>query len=111
MNPTHQYPNNTVNATSRILKLYLMVDVLRFICRLQTGEVKYAGLEDGRKICLECLETAVFDTKECQPLYREVLKFYKNVGMMIDQEVPMLLVERTALNEAREGEKEVRFSH
>lgn len=74
--------------------------------RIETGEVKYAGLEDGRKICLECLETAVFDTKECQPLYREVLKFYKNVGMMIDQEVPMLLVERTALNEAREGEKE-----
>lgn len=74
---------------------------------LQTGSVQYATLDDGRKLCLECLETTVVDTKECQPLYREILKFYKNVGMMIDQEVPMLLVARTALNEAREGEKEV----
>jgi hypothetical protein len=68
--------------------------------------MQYATLEDGRKLCLECLETAVVDTKECQPLYRDILKFYKNLGMMIDQEVPMLLVARSALNEAREGEKE-----
>jgi hypothetical protein len=74
---------------------------------LQTADVQYPALEDGRKLCLECLETAVVDTKECQPLYREILKFYKHVGMMIDQEVPMLLVARDALNEAREGEKEV----
>ncbi|KAG0566096.1 hypothetical protein M758_7G036700 [Ceratodon purpureus] len=74
--------------------------------RIQTAEVQYPALEDGRKLCLECLETAVVDTKECQPLYRDILKFYKHVGMMIDQEVPMLLVARDALNEAREGEKE-----
>jgi len=42
-------------------------------------------------------------------LYREILKFYKvNLAMEIDQEIPMLLVERSALNAAREGEKEVR---
>ena len=69
--------------------------------------MQYPALDDGRKLCLECLETAVVDTKECQPLYREILKFYKHVGMMIDQEIPMLLVARDALNEAREGEKEV----
>lgn len=74
--------------------------------RVETHDEQYVPLADGRKLCLECLETAVFDTKECQPLYREILKFYKNVGMMIDQEVPMLLVERSALNDAREGEKE-----
>jgi hypothetical protein len=43
---------------------------------------------------------------ECQPLYREILKFYKSMGMPIAQEVPMLLVERTALNNARELEKD-----
>ena len=76
---------------------------------MQTGglDKKYASLEDGRRLCLECLETAVLDTNQCQPLYRDILKFYKNLGMMIDQEIPMLLVARSALNAAREGEKEV----
>lgn len=78
---------------------------------LQAAGVEYATWDDGRKLCLECLETAVIDTKEAQPLYRDILKFYKNIGMMIDQEIPMLLVERSALNEAREGEKEVGKPH
>ncbi|BFI41633.1 hypothetical protein MPTK2_8g90020P [Marchantia polymorpha subsp. ruderalis] len=46
------------------------------------------------------------DTKECQPLYYNVLKFYKHLGMNIEQEIPMLLVERQALNAAREGERD-----
>ena len=78
---------------------------------LQAAGIEYATWDDGRKLCLECLETAVIDTKEAQPLYRDILKFYKNIGMMIDQEIPMLLVERSALNEAREGEKEVGRPH
>jgi len=46
-------------------------------------------------------------TKNCQPLYRDILKFYRvNLGMPIEQEVPMLLVEREALNNAREVEKD-----
>lgn len=49
------------------------------------------------------------DTKECQPLYYNVLKFYKHLGMNIEQEIPMLLVERQALNAAREGERDVRM--
>jgi hypothetical protein len=75
--------------------------------RLESRDVQYSTLDDGRKLCLECLETAVVDTQEGQPLYREILKFYKNCGMMIDQEVPMLLVAHSALNEARQSEKGV----
>jgi hypothetical protein len=47
------------------------------------------------------------NTKTCQPLYREILKFYKDIGMPIEQEIPMLLVERSALNAARDNEKDV----
>lgn len=47
-------------------------------------------------------------TKDCQPLYKNVLKFYRvNLGMPIEQDVPMLLVEREALNKAREVENDV----
>lgn len=79
------------------------------LCWVQPADVQYAQLGDGRNLCLECLETAVLDTKACQPLYREILNFYKTLGMRIDQEIPMLLVERSALNAAREGEKDVSF--
>ncbi|KAG0617179.1 hypothetical protein M758_5G170200 [Ceratodon purpureus] len=75
--------------------------------RIETGGPgTYEALEDGRKVCLDCLDSIVVDTKDCQPLYREILKFYKNMGMSIEQEIPMLLVARSALNAARDGEKD-----
>lgn len=76
---------------------------------MQVAGTEYVLLEAGRKLCSDCHQSAIFDTKECQTLYRNILKFYKvNLAMEIDQEIPMLLVERSALNAAREGEKEVR---
>lgn len=48
------------------------------------------------------------DTSECQPLYQSIQEFYEGLDMKIEQHVPLLLVERQALNEAREGEKNVR---
>ena len=46
------------------------------------------------------------DTNECQPLYIEIRDFYEGMNMRIDQQIPMLLVERKSLNEAMQGEKE-----
>ena len=47
------------------------------------------------------------DTHECQPLYLEIQDFYEGLNMKVEQQIPMLLVERQALNEAMEGEKNV----
>ena len=47
------------------------------------------------------------DTGECQPLYHGIRDFYEGMNMKITQQIPMLLVERQALNEALEGEKDV----
>lgn len=47
------------------------------------------------------------DTIQCQPLYLQIQEFYEGLKMKVEQEVPLLLVERQALNEAREGEKNV----
>jgi hypothetical protein len=76
--------------------------------RIETVDEKsqYTSLGDGRKSCSECLESNVMHTRDCQPLYREILKFYKTLNMPIEQEIPMLLVERPALNNAREVEKD-----
>lgn len=72
---------------------------------MQPRDAKYLLLDDGRKLCLECLDSAIMDTHECQPLYLEIQEFYEGLHMKLEQQIPMLLVERQALNEAMEGEK------
>ncbi|KAL3728957.1 hypothetical protein ACJRO7_033533 [Eucalyptus globulus] len=72
--------------------------------RMELRDTKYLSLDDGRKLCLECLQSAIMDTDECQPLYLEIRKFYKGMNMKVDKQIPLLLVGRQALNEAMEGE-------
>ncbi|ESQ34875.1 hypothetical protein EUTSA_v10007382mg [Eutrema salsugineum] len=73
--------------------------------RMEPRNTGYVELNDGRKLCLECLDSAVMDTSQCEPLHLQIEEFYEGLNMKVEQEVPLLLVERQALNEAREGEK------
>ncbi|XP_074308199.1 protein DA1-related 2 isoform X2 [Silene latifolia] len=73
--------------------------------RLESWNTRYIGLEDGRSICLECMESAIMDTGDCQPLYHAIRDYYEGMNMRLDQQIPMLLVERQALNDAIVGEK------
>ncbi|KAF7147026.1 hypothetical protein RHSIM_Rhsim03G0137200 [Rhododendron simsii] len=67
--------------------------------------MRYVALGDGRSLCLECMESAIMDTGDCQPLYHAIRDYYEGMCMKLDQQIPMLLVERQALNEAIVGEK------
>ncbi|XP_043698817.1 protein DA1-related 2-like isoform X2 [Telopea speciosissima] len=88
--PSHEY-DNTVRCCS---------------CeRLESWNAKYISLDDGRSLCFECMESAIMDTGDCQPLYHSIRDYYEGMNMKLDQQIPMLLVERQALNEAIEGEK------
>uniref|UniRef100_A0A7C8Z0S5 Protein DA1-like domain-containing protein n=2 Tax=Opuntia streptacantha TaxID=393608 RepID=A0A7C8Z0S5_OPUST len=51
------------------------------------------------------MESAIMDTGDCQPLYHSIRDYYEGMHMRIDQQIPMLLVQRDALNEAIVGEK------
>lgn len=73
----------------------------------QPKDIKYITLDDGRKLCLECLYTSIMDTDECQPVYIDIQEFYEGLNMKVEQQIPLLLVERQGLNEAREVEKMV----
>ncbi|XP_047091896.1 protein DA1-related 1-like isoform X2 [Lolium rigidum] len=73
--------------------------------RMEPKDIKYITLDDGRKLCLECLYTSIMDTDECQPVYIDIQEFYEGLNMKVEQQIPLLLVERQALNEAREAEK------
>ncbi|CAA0841774.1 Protein DA1 [Striga hermonthica] len=73
--------------------------------RMESWDARFAALNDGRKLCLECLDSAVMDTDECQPLFLDILEFFEGLNMKITQQVPLLLVERQALNEAMDGER------
>ena len=77
-------------------------------CCKQPRDTRYVALDDGRKLCLECLDSAIMDTNKCQQLYLDIQEFYEGLNMKVEQQVPLLLVERQALNEARDGEKYVR---
>lgn len=77
--------------------------------RLESWNERYYSLEDGRSSCFECVESAIMDTGDCQPLYHAIRDFYEGMYMKLDQEIPMLLVERNALNEAIVGEKNVKY--
>ncbi|CAJ2643931.1 protein DA1-related 2-like isoform X2 [Trifolium pratense] len=73
--------------------------------RLESRGERYFRLDDGRILCFECMESAITDTGECQPLYHAIRDYYEGMNMRIDQQIPMLLVGREALNEAIVGEK------
>ncbi|KAB1217809.1 Protein DA1-related 2 [Morella rubra] len=73
--------------------------------RLESWNVRYYSLEDGRRLCLECMESSIMDTGDCQPLYHSIRDYYEGMNMKLDQQIPMLLVQRQALNEAIVGEK------
>ncbi|XP_017253733.1 protein DA1 isoform X1 [Daucus carota subsp. sativus] len=73
--------------------------------RMEPQDTKYVALDDGRSLCLECLDSAIMDTDQCQPLYLDIREFYESLNMKVEQQVPLLLVERQALNEAMDGEK------
>ncbi|KAF9674677.1 hypothetical protein SADUNF_Sadunf10G0151800 [Salix dunnii] len=73
--------------------------------RLESWDARYYSLEDGRRLCLECMESAIMDTGDCQPLYHAIRDYYEGMIMKLDQQIPMLLVQRQALNEAIVGEK------
>nr|GMC50419.1 protein DA1 isoform X2 [Ipomoea batatas] len=72
---------------------------------MQPRDTKFFALDDGRKLCMECLDSAIMDSNECQPLYLDIQEFYEGLNMKVEQKVPLLLVERQALNEAMDGER------
>ncbi|CAN6484943.1 unnamed protein product [Victoria cruziana] len=75
---------------------------------MEPCNAEYISLGDGRMLCLECLRFSIMDTSECQPLYLDIREFYEGLNMKVGQQIPLLLVERQALNEAMEGEKQGR---
>ncbi|MFS8008221.1 putative protein DA1 [Helianthus anomalus] len=54
---------------------------------------------------MECMGSAIMDTGDCQPLYYSIRDYYEGMNMKLVQQIPMLLVDRQALNEAIVGEK------
>jgi hypothetical protein len=58
-------------------------------------------LGDGRFTCLMCLGPSMHVTTDAQPLYQNVLSWYSMQNMRHREEPPFMLVEHSALNEAR----------
>ncbi|KAL5847555.1 hypothetical protein ACOSQ3_011079 [Xanthoceras sorbifolium] len=44
---------------------------------MESPETASVGLNDGQKLCLQCLESAIIYTNQCQLLDVDVQEFYK----------------------------------
>ena len=75
------------------------------------------NLDENRKLCLECLDTAIVDTNQAQPLYIEIQRFYEGLNMKLEQQIPLKLVGKQAIRKTREKylhpsvRKTLHFSH
>eukprot|EP00798_Chlamydomonas_sp_ICE-L_P014317 gene14317-20301_t len=54
---------------------------------------------EGHDLCLLCTSSVVIDTKDAQPLYQEVIAFYRDMGMPLPTIPPLLLVDGKTLHE------------
>ncbi|KAK8968130.1 Protein DA1 [Platanthera guangdongensis] len=70
-----------------------------FSChRMMPQGANYLKLDDRVMICLECLDSSLMNSAMCQPLYGDILKFYKGLNMDFDPgEIQLLLVESRVL--------------
>ncbi|KAL2521038.1 Protein DA1 [Forsythia ovata] len=68
-------------------------------------EAKYVEFDDGRKHCMECMESAIMDYNEFQPVYLDVQEFYEGLDMKIEQEIPITLVNQKSMYESLYGEE------
>lgn len=64
---------------------------------------RFVELQDGRKICMVCMNTAVFDGEEMRAIYSQVLLFMESsLGLALPpamHTVPVLAVDLAAINE------------
>ncbi|XP_051150805.1 protein DA1-like isoform X2 [Andrographis paniculata] len=72
--------------------------------RMESWNTRFNVLGDGRKLCSECFDSAIMESNACQPLYRDIQKFFKGLNMKVLQQIPLLLVDKPALIEAMGGE-------
>ncbi|CAM6085432.1 unnamed protein product [Calypogeia fissa] len=77
--------------------------------RMQPRDQRYIDLDGGRKLCPQCFDSAVFDVKDSQSVYDNVKDFYARLGLKIEQEIPLLLVDTKALKAAAEKDGHHRF--
>ncbi|KAL0692957.1 hypothetical protein Bca4012_060137 [Brassica carinata] len=73
-----------------------------YVCRKKACGTEYVTLADNRRLCLECKESAVMDSYECQSLHFEIREFFKGLNMKVEKVFPLILVGKQALNKSDE---------
>ncbi|XP_071706314.1 protein DA1-related 1-like [Rutidosis leptorrhynchoides] len=66
--------------------------------RIESRETRYVALEDGRKECLKCLDSAVLDATGFKPIFHNIQRFFEGLDMKVEQNFPLLLVNKQELD-------------
>ncbi|KAK4774865.1 hypothetical protein SAY86_009800 [Trapa natans] len=73
--------------------------------RLEPRDMPYKVLDAGRRLCSQCLKSAVIYCDTFESLQSNVHEFFRGLDMEVDRQIPIHLVQRTTLNETMEVEK------
>jgi hypothetical protein len=63
---------------------------------------QFRDLDETRKLCPQCFKSATMDTEGCQAIHSSVKLLFRQLGLSIEQDVPLLLVDKSALKAAAE---------
>lgn len=69
--------------------------------RMEVKDARFLSLDEGRKLCMECQDTAIMDMNESHPLYLDIQEFYRSLNMKVELQIPLLMVGKRALNEGQ----------
>lgn len=67
---------------------------------MQPVDSTYFSLGEGWALCVDCTESSIKDTDECQTLYMEIQHFFEGLNIKVEQQFPVRLVDRQAITEA-----------
>ena len=69
--------------------------------RLERRRDPHSPLADGRSLCPDCVLSVVVDTKDAEPLFREVREFFETLNLRLPDGIPLHLVDDAVLNDAQ----------
>ncbi|KAI4386727.1 hypothetical protein MLD38_004635 [Melastoma candidum] len=72
--------------------------------RLMVRDARCMVLNDDRRICSECLDTAVMNAEDCYQIYLEVKEYYKSIDMEVQETIPVRLVDRFEMENSHKKE-------
>ncbi|KAL6289557.1 hypothetical protein ACE6H2_007067 [Prunus campanulata] len=69
------------------------------------GQMEYVNFENNRKLCSDCYSIAILNPSNCNRLVEKMHKFYKELDLEVDKNIPILLIDEDEMERIQPLEK------